>query len=261
MGSPELIKLDAAAHQLGCHVETLRERVREGRLAATRGPHGAYLVSREALTALPRHKRGRPRASHVPSTKAREEGSWILLGVILARQSDDIAPETRLLEILQAEPWRARDLYNLVSVHRLRAVGQSKFQISIRLGLSERHVRRLAAKPLWLTLRTELIVRLIRSDGRRARARARELIAIVRERLQAEGVPAHPRRFKHHKISAHQERMLSDAGLTAEEIEAIRLEGLSVDELNALLVRGSRPASPVTVPLTQGVIPVPHARG
>jgi len=37
----ELMRLDEAARRLGCHVETLRIRVRDGRLAAVRGRHGA----------------------------------------------------------------------------------------------------------------------------------------------------------------------------------------------------------------------------
>ena len=40
-----LIRLDLAADRLGCHVETLRIRVRDGRLPAVRGRHGAYYVS------------------------------------------------------------------------------------------------------------------------------------------------------------------------------------------------------------------------
>ncbi len=38
------LKLDQVAEQLGCHVETLRLRIRSGRLNAVRGPHGAYFI-------------------------------------------------------------------------------------------------------------------------------------------------------------------------------------------------------------------------
>jgi excisionase family DNA binding protein len=37
-----VLKLDEAARRLGCHVETLRVHIRDGRLRAVRGPHGAY---------------------------------------------------------------------------------------------------------------------------------------------------------------------------------------------------------------------------
>jgi hypothetical protein len=48
----KLVKLDEVAHQLGCHVETLRLRVRRGGLKAVRGPHGAHYVSRAAVGRL-----------------------------------------------------------------------------------------------------------------------------------------------------------------------------------------------------------------
>ncbi len=53
MDTSGLVKLDLAADRLGGHVETLRIRVRDGRLQAVRGPHGAYYVSEPALAALP----------------------------------------------------------------------------------------------------------------------------------------------------------------------------------------------------------------
>ena len=46
---PGLISLKSAAARLGCHVETLRLLVREDRMDAVRGPHGAYYVSEEEL--------------------------------------------------------------------------------------------------------------------------------------------------------------------------------------------------------------------
>src|ERR1700674_5612365 len=47
-----LLKLDDVAKRLGCHIETLRLRIRSGRLKAVRGPHGAYFISTRSLRVL-----------------------------------------------------------------------------------------------------------------------------------------------------------------------------------------------------------------
>jgi excisionase family DNA binding protein len=49
-----LLKLDEAARQLGCHVETLRVHIRDGRLTAVRGPHGAYYLDARDVARYPR---------------------------------------------------------------------------------------------------------------------------------------------------------------------------------------------------------------
>src|ERR1700737_4115330 len=54
----KLLKLDDVAQRLGCHIETLRLRIRRGRLKAIRGPHGAYFISARSLRVL--HVRTRP---------------------------------------------------------------------------------------------------------------------------------------------------------------------------------------------------------
>ncbi len=55
MAGSRLIKLDAAASKLGCHVETLRIRIRSGQLKAHRGPHGAYFLRTDSLERLLAH--------------------------------------------------------------------------------------------------------------------------------------------------------------------------------------------------------------
>jgi len=58
VGSRDLVRLDAAAREIGCHVETLRLRVRDGRLRATTGPHGTYFVALGDVLALDPPHRG-----------------------------------------------------------------------------------------------------------------------------------------------------------------------------------------------------------
>ena len=52
-----LHKLTDVADRLGCHVETLRIRIRSGRLKAVRGPHGAYYISAQSRGGLLVRKR------------------------------------------------------------------------------------------------------------------------------------------------------------------------------------------------------------
>jgi hypothetical protein len=59
----ELISLGKAALQLRCHPETLRRRIREGRLKVEgRGAHGEYLISARSLARVRLEVGGRPRA-------------------------------------------------------------------------------------------------------------------------------------------------------------------------------------------------------
>lgn len=71
-----LVRLDLAADRLGCHVETLRIRVRDGRLPAVRGRHGAYYVSEPALAALPPLGRPVPARAAVTAAQRERHGSW-----------------------------------------------------------------------------------------------------------------------------------------------------------------------------------------
>src|SRR5215472_9632414 len=84
-----LVRLDLAAHRLGCHVETLRIRVRDGRLPAVKGPHGAYYVSEPALVALP--PLGRPVFSRAAVTAAEREQSWQLVERLVIRAGGPVA--------------------------------------------------------------------------------------------------------------------------------------------------------------------------
>ncbi len=241
-----MLRLSEAARELGCHVETLRERIRDGRLEARRGPHGAYLVTRAALRTQLRPKRGRPRQDRYwpRLTEKLERRSWLEVERILFDQSDNIQIERRLLQALRQDPEFWPELYNLVSVHRLAAVGGSISWIAEHLDISERHVRRLLQKRLWRTLRYLLAIRWTRLNRALARRRARELIDILRDRLQAERVPPWAGRWKRHKLNAYEQEALRSAGVTEEELTAIWMEGLTHNEFNHLLVKGSRRLAP-----------------
>lgn len=151
------VKLDVAAGRLGCHVETLRLHIRTGRLAAVRGPHGAYYVHAEDLANYPRPRRGWP----APETfSARElERSWSLVEGVLPKARAWRDRELALVDELRAHPDRNRRLYRVVSAPRLRRLGLTFNQIATELGITSRHARRLNAASVFLALRRELVRR------------------------------------------------------------------------------------------------------
>jgi len=105
-----LVKLDVAARRLGCHVETLRIRVRNGRLPAVRGAHGAYYVSEEALAALP--PLDRRISSEAAPTPAERERSWELVEQQVTRSRRAARDETvSLLRMIRYNPDQDRRLY------------------------------------------------------------------------------------------------------------------------------------------------------
>jgi len=158
-----LITLAEAARSVGCHVETLRVRVRDGRLRAVRGAHGAYYVDLRDLAALPKPRRGWPEPREV--TASQLEGSWDLvegtLGPALAWRDRELD----LVDKLRADPETNLRLYRLVSVHRLRLLGLTFNQIAAEVGVSRRHARRLAGRSVFLALRRYLV----RVDAAKAR--------------------------------------------------------------------------------------------
>ena len=237
------MKLSDAAHELGCHVETLRERIRDGRLEAVRGPHGAYFVTRASLDAQPRPTRGRPFRDEPELTAAAEAQSWREVERLLAEETIHIRIELGLLKVLREDPDFFPDLYRLVTVHRLRTLGWGFQHIAEWLEISERHARRLAKKRLWRSLRYLLAIKRTRLNRKLEHRRAQELIDILRQRLQAERVPPWPGRWKRHKLNAYERDALLAAGITEEELTAIWLEGLTHDEINHLLLKGSHQSS------------------
>jgi hypothetical protein len=157
MGPPRLVKLDTAASRLGCHVETLRVHIRAGRMAAVRGPHGAYYVDAEDLASYPRPHRGWPAPDKFSDDEL--ERSWSLVEGVLPKARAWRDRELALVDELHADPERNRRLYRLVSVQRLRRLGLSFGQIAGELSITSRHARRLNAASLFLALRRELVRR------------------------------------------------------------------------------------------------------
>jgi hypothetical protein len=168
MTSPEpgRIKLSVAALELGCHVETLRERVRAGLLDVERGPHGAYYVTAEALLRMPPIERSsQPRRL----TPEEVDASWEAAERLVGMSSRTREAELTLLRSLRADPSRSRRLYRLITVQALDGAGLTFAEIALELGITARHVRRLAARSLSIALRKEIYKQTDRTTNRRWR--------------------------------------------------------------------------------------------
>lgn len=161
-----LVKLDEAARRLGCHVETLRVRVRDGRLTAIRGPHGAYYLDARDVATHPRPQRGWPKPREFSERQLGR--SWSLIEGTLPKARVWRDRELDLVDELRRHPKRNRRLYRLLSVHRLRRLGLTFSQIAAELGITSRHARRLIDASVFLALRRELV----RRDRAQARAEA-----------------------------------------------------------------------------------------
>src|SRR5215472_4276025 len=177
------LRLDLAAQRLGCHVETLRIRVRDGRLPAVRGPHGAYYVSEQSLAALP--PVGRPVASVAAVTAAQRERSWQQVEHLVTKgrraAPDDILA---LVHAIKESPEQNRRMFRLLAVNGMVGVGLGSEQIANELGISERHVRRLADRSPFLAVRTALFKKTARTEAE-ARKQAQHVVAELRAALKA----------------------------------------------------------------------------
>jgi hypothetical protein len=244
-----LIKLDAAGKRLGCHIETLRLRIRTGRLKAVRGPHGAYFISTRSLRGL-RVRKPPPWKQRRPTAEERE-AAWEAAAKRLRRQPrafDELLP---FLRALKARPLLSPRAYRLLCAHGLRELGFDVVIIAAELGVSSRHARRLMEKDL---------VRPVAGAARRwAQIEARGLVGELRAGLKAEGFrfhqwvmrgervagpPTHRDRprpaFKVKTLIREEKISLRGAGLSDDQIWAIGVVGLGSDELNELLVLGTR---------------------
>lgn len=251
------IKLTDAARQLRCHVETLRIRIRDGRLKATHGPHGAYYVTWHDLAALPRP--GEKPPTRQPTT-AELEAAWDRAERYLERNRGALAQELKLFRQIRADPGNNRRLHHLISVNRLSALGLNSGQIASMVGISTRHARRLVNKRPLDALRRDLAT--IRSRRAALQAACR-LVDQLRRQLEEEGFRYHRRplqatggrrwwRFQPinpdepqpaHKVKGltpDEVRALRWAGLTDEQIDAMSLVGIGTDEVNELMLHGYR---------------------
>lgn len=273
-----LMKLGAAARRLGCHVETLRLRIRSGELRAVRGPHGAYFIRFESFVRLLARK---PPAA--PVLKATDLAvAWrkarLRVRQQLGEEQDEPGysrPSSRAYRRLQRR-YRAtrsqsppqQELETLVNfldalrenptihpaAYRLllsQGLGASDFhakQIAAALGISERQARRLAT-------RREIGHRVFIAARRWAAPEARRRVAELRNQLAIEGfrfhrssgasgTPVHPGRprpaFIITTLTRDEVMGLRRAGLSDAQIWAITVVGIGSDELNQLLLLGTR---------------------
>jgi hypothetical protein len=242
------LKLSDAARRLGCHVETLRIRIRKRELEASRGPHGAYYVTVAALEKMPAIERHQQPRSF---TGEELEYSWKAFKELLIA---DRGPQPELLALvdeIRAEPARNLVVHRLLSVHRLLLTDLSFEEIALHLGISSRHARRLARR------RPLMALRWLRMERRRrkqlTRARARAIVDELQQSLEAGGFRGHmqPLRgmakivtkrdsapaFPVRRLTRYEQRQLRQGGLSEEQLEAIQLVGLGADELHELMNR------------------------
>ena len=256
---PGRIKLSDAALELGCHIETLRERVRAGRLEAERGPHGAYYVTAAALERMPPIVRASPRRRLTPEEL---DAGWEAVERLVGLSSRTREAELILLRSLRADPSRSPRLHRLASVQVLERAGLTISEIAVELEITARHVRRLAIGGLSIALRKEIYKQTDRTKTA-TKAAARRELADIRERLADAGfvshkrsekarrrdpfpldTPENPRQaFVFKKLMASEKSRLRANGITDAQVQAIELVGIGTDELNFLLLRGlpSRP--------------------
>jgi AraC-like DNA-binding protein len=244
-----LLKLDDVAERLGCHIETLRLRIRSGRLKAIRGPHGAYFISARSLRVL----RVRMRPVRQPRTPKAEDlnEAWRAMEKRLRRAPAAHGELLPFLEALKANRTINLGAYRLVCARGLHELGFTADDIAARLGVSPRHARRLTGK--------DPGVAIANAAHRWAPVEARRIVRALRVQLQAEGIrfhkwvmrgrrrigpPTHPDRprpaFKVKLLLQEERAGLRRAGLSQEQVWAINIVGLGSDELNELLLRGSR---------------------
>ncbi|MGH7759797.1 MAG: hypothetical protein ACREOY_00025 [Candidatus Dormibacteraceae bacterium] len=274
-----LIKVDAAARRLGCHVETLRLRIRSGKLRALRGPHGAYFIRFVDFLQLRARKPPAPPAPHEADLELAWRKAQLRAREQLGEEHDEpssvpgghrrnAARATKKYTAIRRQPQPAKELqtlvifldavkknpklhagaYRLLLSQGLSAMEFRPKQIAAVLGISERHVRRLAR----MRVIAESVYRAARRWGERE---ARRLVAELRHQLATEGLryhrssgssrtPAHPDRprpaFIITRLTYDEVMGLRRAALSDKQIWAITVAGIGSDELNQLLLRGAR---------------------
>src|SRR5487761_261583 len=276
----KLIKLDVAAKRLGCHIETLRLRIRSGRLEANRGPHGAYYIRIESLRGLLAHRRRAPIAPTEKDLELAWRSSRLRVGQELARKRitdgpryahveelykarkikhwstiqrlDRLPQEYQMvvpfLQALKKDPKIRPGVYRLLLGQGLAGLGFEAKQVAALFGISQRQARRLVRK-------REIASAVFRAARRWVPHEAGRLVAELRQQLEAEGFRFH-RRTRRAWMAFHSERprpafiakkltqdeviVLTRAGLSPEQIWAITVVGIGSDELNQLLLLGTR---------------------
>lgn len=265
-----LVKISEAARTLGFHVETLRLRVRQGELTATRGAHGAYYLTAATIAAISPPRRYARREFALESL----DWSWLALGQ-LAHDEGASVSQVRAVGLIRRNPALAGPRHHLFTVKRLRLAGLTSAEIAALTGLTRRQVRRLTQR----SLKDSLEYRRIKADDadpydeeeedradlesllnlrlrRRIKRSARRIVADIQRRLREAGFQYHhrpkqhsdvfilqtpPPAFKVKKLAPEIIRRLWDGGLSTKQIEAIELVGIGQDELNELILNGLPP--------------------
>jgi DNA-binding transcriptional MerR regulator len=248
--------LAEAAALLGCHVETLRLRIRQGNLAATRGPNGRYLVAAADLFKLrrPRHLR----RNFTPDQVA---GFWRLLDRVAAIEGELEDWERELILEVRANPTADIHLHHELAVYTFTLAGLNVEETAEVAGISTRQVRRLRSRSLIKAL-AAADARLERQDRGKVRREAKILLRGLQARLAARGFQAARRDPRSslagsrmgiparvalvRKLDHRQTVHLRTNGITDEEIHAITLFGIGADELNELILHGLPAASPTS---------------
>ncbi|MHB8613566.1 MAG: helix-turn-helix domain-containing protein [Candidatus Dormibacteraceae bacterium] len=216
MADRNLIKLEAAARQLDCHVETLRIRIRSGQLKAYRGAHGAYYIRADSLQRLLEQNTRRLRTPTARDLELAWRKSRLRLGEELARkrvrdeprhadierrweagliehysaiQRVDQLPEhyeatVQFLQVLKADPSMHRPIYRLMLGQGLGSLGFRATQVAPILGVSARQARRLIRK-------REIATPVFRAARHWAPRRAQRLVDELRLQLLADGTAYH----------------------------------------------------------------------
>ncbi len=263
-----LVRLDAAARQLGCHIETLRMRIRGGQLRAYRGPHGAYLIKAGSLQQLLERK---ARVTRAPTPKDLEQAwrrSRRRLGEELERKRlrdephnaeverrweqglikhwstihrlDEIPKHYQLiapfLQVLKADPDMHRALYRLLLGQGLASMGFRAKQVARTLGVSERQARRLVRK-------RRIANAVFRAARHWAPRRAQRLVDELRGQLQAEGSVFHRRTVTRktlwRRFRAQEPRpAFPTRKLNRDEVAGLHRAGLSDEQIWAITVVG-----------------------
>lgn len=244
------LSLAEAAARLGCHVETLRLRVRQGRLWVTRGPHGRYYVTEEELSFLlpPRRVKRRDLAPALPPELVAED-----IDALLGRRGSLAAWHRSLLEDLRRDPAADRHLFRALAVQALLLRRVNTVETATLLGLSVRQVRRLRQQTLVAALASARRRR-TRVERGQLRKAAKPIVAQIQQRLVAAGFVAARRDPRSETSGAqrgrvarvalvrylnpNQVRDLQLAGLNRQQIASIILIGIGADELNELILNG-----------------------
>ena len=245
----QTITLAEAAERLGCHVETIRRRLRKGLIKARRGPHGRYYIDPNDL----------PRLGNVRRTVQRTfadgtlEAAWEHLESLVNEPGAFTPWQRRAFTTSRTDASADVHLFHLLGVHAYAMAGLGVEESAQQLSISARQVHRLR--------RTSLLNGLAAAHQRaeaaergKLRASARRVVRELQRQIQAtgfrparrnpkssssgarDGVPARVvvvRKLPHDVV-----RRLCSLGITDEQLAAIGLVGIGPDELNELVLGG-----------------------